>query len=237
MEMPFVDIEVDGSFGSRDEMERNATREPGHMAYTPHVFWLYDGREWVVLYMEQYITFEVVKRLRIPGKGHVTVIRNPDLLPIDRDRSAVCKGQFRLPIHGIELTMKPMKFPTPKQDWGLITSEETVGDFLEIRMYPDEDYQNVLSEYGKSKADADAGRQPRWDADIEHRISKKIREEYEQANNLIDYASRATKPINGGLISVDGSVRDFMKFLKSQLNIGEDLTMADGGKNTSRHKG
>ena len=79
-----------------------------------------------------------MKRLHIAGRGYVTVIHNPDRLPIDRDNSAVCNGQFRLPIHGIELMMTLMTIPRVKPDWGLITSEETIGDEITIRMYPDE---------------------------------------------------------------------------------------------------
>ena len=139
MKMPAVDLQVVGYFDSRDEMERTALRECGSIVQTPHVTWCFDGKDWTVLYMEQYISFKVVKRLYIAGRGYVTVINNPDLLPIDSDRSAVCKGQFRLPIHGIEFTMTLMTIPKPKSDWGLITSEETIGDYVTIRMYPDED--------------------------------------------------------------------------------------------------
>ena len=64
--------------------------------------------------------------------------------------------------------------------------------------------------------------QPRWNADIEQRIIKKMRGEYEQANNLIDFASRADKSCKGGLIIVESSVTDFMAWLKMQLNIKED---------------
>lgn len=139
MKMPAVDLQVVGCFDSRDEMERTAPRECDSIVQTPHVTWCFDGKDWTVLYMEQYISFKVVKRLYIAGCGYITVIRNPDRLPIDRDRSAVCKGQFRLPIHGIELTMTLMTTPKPGKDWGLITSEETIGDYVTIRMYPDED--------------------------------------------------------------------------------------------------
>lgn len=31
-----------------------------------------------------------------------------------------------------------MSNPEPKPDWGLVTSEETIGDYLTVRMYPDE---------------------------------------------------------------------------------------------------
>lgn len=139
MKMPAVDLRVVGCFDSRDEMERKAPRGCGCTACTPHATWCFDGKEWIIFSMEQYITFKVVKRLHIAGRGYITVIRNPDLLPIDRDRSAVCKGQFRLPIHGIELTMTLMTTPKPGKDWGLVTSEETIGDYVTIRMYPDED--------------------------------------------------------------------------------------------------
>ena len=139
MKIPAVDLQAVGYFDSRDDMERTAPRDCGSIVQTPHVTWCFDGKDWIILCMEQYITFKVVERLYIAGRGYVTVIHNPDRLPIDRDRSAVCKGQFRLPIHGIELTMTMMTVPKPKPDWGLITSEETIGDYLTIRMYPDEE--------------------------------------------------------------------------------------------------
>ena len=139
MKIPAVEMKAVGYFDSRDEMERTAPRECGSIVQTPHVTWCFDGKDWIVLYMEQYISFKVVKRLHIAGRGYITVIHNPDLLPIDCDRSAVCKGQFRLPIHGIELMMTLMTTPKPKSDWGLVTSEETIGDYVTIRMYPDED--------------------------------------------------------------------------------------------------
>ena len=137
--IPSWDWQAVSCFDSRDEMARSAPRDCGSIAQTPHVTWCFDGKDWIILRMEQYITFKVVKRLYIAGRGHVTVIHNPDRLPIDRDKSAVCKGQFRLPIHGIELTMTLMTTPKPGKDWGLVTSEETIGDYLTIRMYPDED--------------------------------------------------------------------------------------------------
>jgi len=128
-----------GNFDSRDEMERTAPREIGKMAQTPHVIWCFYGKDWTVLYMEQYITFKVVERLHIAGRGYVTVIHNPDRLPIDCDKSAVCKGQFRLPIRGIERQKTLTDPPKLKPDWGLVTSEETIGNYVTIRMYPDEE--------------------------------------------------------------------------------------------------
>ena len=139
MKMPAVDLQVVGCFDSRDEMERTAPRKCGSIVQTPHVTWCFDGKDWTVLYMEQYITFKVVKRIYIAGRGYITVIHNPDRLPIDSYRSAVCKGQFRLPIRGIERMVTPMTVPRVMPYWGLITSEETIGDYVTIRMYPDED--------------------------------------------------------------------------------------------------
>lgn len=146
MKIPAVDLQMVWCFDSRDEMERKAPRECGSIVQTPHVTWCFDGKDWTVLYMEQYISFKVVERLHIAGRGYVTVVHNPDLLPIDRDKSAICKGQFRLPIHGIERMMTLMTIPKVKPDWGLITSEETVGDEITIRMYPDESDEPVNEE-------------------------------------------------------------------------------------------
>ena len=50
----------------------------------------------------------------------------------------------------------------------------------------------------------------------------KLLADYEQAYNLIDFASCADKPCKGWLISVESSVTDFMAWLKMQLNIKED---------------
>ena len=73
-----------------------------------------------------------------------------------------------------------------------------------------------------NRADDHKEAHPVWNADIEQRIREKLTGEYEQANNMIDFASRAKRPSNGGLINVDTSVKDFMTWLKNQLNIKED---------------
>lgn len=140
MDLPNVSIGMSavGHFKNRDEMEREAQRENGNMAQTNHATYCYDGKEWTLIAMDQYITFKVVSRCHVTGRGYVTVVHNPDLLPIDRDKSAICKGQFRIPIHGIERTMTLMTTQKPGKYWGLITSEETIGDCVTIRMYPDE---------------------------------------------------------------------------------------------------
>lgn len=128
-----------GHYDSRDEIEKNAPRELGSVAATNWATYTFDGKDWLLATLNQYITFKVVGRWHVTGRGYVTEVHNPDLLPIDRDRSAVCKGQFRLPIHGIECTMTLMEHPRVMPNWGLVTSEETVGDWLTVRMYPDED--------------------------------------------------------------------------------------------------
>ena len=140
-----------GHFSSRDEMERKAPRTAGNVAQTNWATYCYDGKEWTLIEMVQYITFRVLSRHHITGRGYVTVVQNPDLLPIDCDKSAVCKGQFRLPIHGIERSMTLMTIPKVKPHLGLITSEETVGGWLTIRMYPDEVDEPVnVSQKGQS---------------------------------------------------------------------------------------
>ena len=140
MDLPNVSIALSavGHFKSRDEIEHEAPRENGNLAQTNHATYCYNGKEWTLIAMDQYITFKVMSRCHVVGRGYVTVVHNPDLLPIDCNKSAVCKGQFRLPIHGIERMMTLMTIPRVKPDWGLVTSEETVGDWLTIRMYPDE---------------------------------------------------------------------------------------------------
>lgn len=132
-------LKLVGVYDSRDEMEGKAPRKAGNYAVTKHATYYYTGEKWKLLTWGQYITFKVVSRHYIVGRGYITVIQNPDRLPIDRDKSAVCKGQFRLPIHGIELTLTLMTIPKPGKYWGLVTSEETIGDYVTIRMYPDED--------------------------------------------------------------------------------------------------
>ena len=87
-----------------------------------------------------------MKRLYIAGRGHVTAIHNPDLLPISREGSAVCTGQYRLPIRGVEYTMTLTTVPRPKPYCGLVTSEPTTGDFVTVRMYPDEEDDPVSVE-------------------------------------------------------------------------------------------
>ena len=125
-------------YDSRNEIESKAPKELGSVAATNWATYIWDGKEWVLATLKQYVTFKVEKRCYIAGRGYVTVVHNPDLLPIDRNKSAICKGQFRLPIHGIEVSTTLMTIPRVKPDWGLITSDETIGDEITIRMFPDE---------------------------------------------------------------------------------------------------
>ena len=127
-----------GLYDSLEDIKHEAPRKKYQLACTEHATYFYDGKDWVLMATEQYITFKVMSRHHITGRGYVTVVHNPELIPIDCSRCAVCKGQFRLPIHGIERTMTLMSIPEPKPDWGLVTSEETIGDYLTVRMYPDE---------------------------------------------------------------------------------------------------
>lgn len=125
-------------FASLAEIKKQALRQSGNVAVTDNAIYKWDGSRWTMVALGQYVTFEVVARRRVTGRGYVTVIHNPDLLPVDENKSAVCKGQFRLPIHGIERAMSTESYPEPLPDWGIVTYEETLGDEITIRMYPDE---------------------------------------------------------------------------------------------------
>ena len=50
----------------------------------------------------------------------------------------------------------------------------------------------------------------------EEAVRKLLFHEYEQANNLIDFASCAKKTLKGGLIEVEKSVNQAIKFLKGE---------------------
>ena len=58
-----------------------------------------------------------------------------------------------------------------------------------------------------------------WTEDFEQRLKKKLEEEYEQANHWIDFASRADKPIKGGLIQVESSADSMIKWIKKELGL------------------
>lgn len=128
-----------GHYGSRDEIVREAPREAGNIADTDNAAYCYDGKNWVLVKMRQYITFRVQCRDYVVGRGHVTVVYNPDLLPIDREKSAICEGQYRLPIIAVERSATLTERPRTKPYWGLVTSDKTTGDWLTVRMYPDEE--------------------------------------------------------------------------------------------------
>ena len=83
-----ISISFVGNYKSRDEIESNAPREYGSMARTEDADYCYDGKEWTIIRLSQYVTFRVVSRHHITGRGYVTVIHNPDLLPISSAWSA-----------------------------------------------------------------------------------------------------------------------------------------------------
>ena len=58
-----------------------------------------------------------------------------------------------------------------------------------------------------------------WTPEAEQMIREKLMNDYIQANNMIDYASRADKPINGGLIKEKESVDSMIKVIKEALGI------------------
>ena len=60
----------------------------------------------------------------------------------------------------------------------------------------------------------------KWTGKAESRLREKLREDYTQANNMIEWASRSDHPIEGeGLIRVNESAEDIIKFIKKELAI------------------
>ena len=60
-----------------------------------------------------------------------------------------------------------------------------------------------------------------WSPDFEQRLAARLAEYFQQANNVIDFASRSTKPIEGGLIKVEESARSIVDWIKQELGIIE----------------
>ena len=58
-----------------------------------------------------------------------------------------------------------------------------------------------------------------WNEEVEQRIREKLMEEYQQANNLICFASRANHPIDEGLIKEGKSADSMIKFIKNTLGL------------------
>jgi hypothetical protein len=134
----YTEKDVAGCYNNLKHLKTSAPRQEGAMAATWTAVYRYDGKEWTLISTDQHIMFKVVKRTYIAGRGHITVVYNPDLLPISTEKSAVCKGQYRLPIHGIDIQKTLAEHPETLPEWGLVTSEETTGENIIIRMYPDE---------------------------------------------------------------------------------------------------
>ena len=139
-------LQMKGYYPSLKEIQKKAPRVVDSVVATDNASYCFDGKDWVIVAMKQYIKFRVVSRHHIVGRGYATVIHNPDQLPIDWKRSAVVQGQYRLPIRGIERSMTLMTIPEPKGDWALLTSEQTSGDYLTVRMYPDQEDEHVKME-------------------------------------------------------------------------------------------
>lgn len=60
---------------------------------------------------------------------------------------------------------------------------------------------------------------PVWTDEVEQRIREKLKADYLQANNLINFASRADHPIDEGLIKEAESADSMIKFIKKELRL------------------
>lgn len=59
-----------------------------------------------------------------------------------------------------------------------------------------------------------------WTPELEERLRAKLEEDYEQADRMVVWASRAEKPLKeGGLINAKGSAESMIKFIKKELGV------------------
>ena len=75
--------------------------------------------------------FKVLSHHYIMGRGFVTVISNPELIPIDTN-CFIIQDDEKIPIIGVEKLMTLMTIPTPKPNWGIVTNKEIFGEIIEI---------------------------------------------------------------------------------------------------------
>ena len=59
-----------------------------------------------------------------------------------------------------------------------------------------------------------------WTDDFEQRLREKLEEEYEQADRMVVWDSRADKPLKkGGIIDAKGSANSMIKWIKKELGV------------------
>ena len=59
-----------------------------------------------------------------------------------------------------------------------------------------------------------------WTPELEERLRAKLEEDYEQADQMVVWASRAEKPLKkGGIIDAKGSAESMIKFIKKELDV------------------
>ena len=59
-----------------------------------------------------------------------------------------------------------------------------------------------------------------WTPELEERLRTKLEEDYEQADRMVVWASRAEKPLKeGGIIDAKGSAESMIKFIKKELGL------------------
>lgn len=59
-----------------------------------------------------------------------------------------------------------------------------------------------------------------WTPELEERLRAKLEGDYEQADRIVVWASRAEKPLKkGGIIDAKGSAESMIKFIKKELGV------------------
>ena len=74
----------------------------------------------------------MVRRLYVIGRGHVTVIDNPDSRPINPDSVVQCEDGTRIHILGVERWTDLMTVSKPLRYWGIVTDKATEGIKINI---------------------------------------------------------------------------------------------------------
>ena len=61
-----------------------------------------------------------------------------------------------------------------------------------------------------------------WTEDFEQKLKKKLEDEYQQADNMVVWASRCSNPLKrGAIIKVESSAESMIHWIKNELGICE----------------
>lgn len=96
----------------------------------------------------------------------------------------------------------------------IVTDEQ----YTESLIVSQEDYRLDVEWTNRAEEHKEEKR-PVWTNYAERRIRERLMEEYEQANSLICFASRADHPTDEGLIKEAESADSMVRFIKKELGL------------------